>query len=124
MLKTGFNFTLRLSQISEIYCSLVHLHTYIHRTLEFFPFYAVSTSSNTTITTLDAASTPQMSRLFFILKYLSIVISIDIFGVLHVLSREQIDIFQTVPAFHDLDISLGIPRGPVIYHPLGTYCSL
>ena len=29
-------FTLRLSWISEIYCSLVHLHTSIYRTLEFF----------------------------------------------------------------------------------------
>ena len=26
VLNTGFNFTLRLSQISELYCSLVHLH--------------------------------------------------------------------------------------------------
>ena len=99
--------------------------TYIYPSyLGIFPLYAVRTSSNATITTLDAASTPQMSRLSFILKSLSIVISIKIFGVLRVLSSEQADVFPTVPDLQDLDISSGIPRGPGIYHLLVTYCSL
>ena len=124
MLKTVFNFTLRLSQICELYCSLVHLHTSIYRTLAFFPSEAANTSSDDAITTLDAARAPQMSRPYFSLRSLSRYISINIFDVLCVISRVQSDVFPTVHDLHDLDLSLGILRQPSIYYPLGTYCSI
>ena len=90
VIKTKFNFTYRLSQISELYCSLLHLHTSIYHTLAFLPLEtdntsldATSTSSNYTIMTLDTVRTPQMSRLPFVLRYLSRFISIKVFGVLN-----------------------------------------
>ena len=83
-----------------------------------------NTSSDATITILDAANNPQMSRLSFFLRYLSIFLSIEIFGVLRVISRVQADVFPTVHALHDLDLSSDILRGTGIYQPLGKYFSI
>ena len=80
----------------------------IYRTLAFFSLEADSTSSNAAITTLDTLSTPQIYRLYFVIRYLSIFLYINIFGVLCVISRVQADVFPTVPALHDLDLSSGI----------------
>ena len=87
VIKNGFNFTLILSQISELYWSLVHLHTHIYGTLEFLPSEASNTSLDSAITssdavirTLDTESNPQISCMSFFLRCLSIFISITIFG--------------------------------------------
>ena len=92
VLTNGFNFILRLSQISYIYFSLVHLNTSIYRKLVFHPSEADNTSSDTastssydTTTTLGAARTAQIYRLSFVLQSLSIFFSIESFGVLHVI---------------------------------------
>ena len=53
-----------------------------------------------------------------------IFLSIKIFDVLRVISRVREDVFPIVHTLHNLDISSGILRGPGIYYPLGTYCSL
>ena len=74
--------------------------------------------------TLDALSTPQISRLSFVLRYLSIFLTVNIFGVLRVIPCVRADFFPTVPALHDLDLSSVILRGTDIYHLLGAYCSL
>ena len=60
----------------------------------------------------------------FVLRYLLIFLSIKIFGVLHVISRMQEDVFPTATDLHNLAVSSIILRGPGIYHPLITYCSI
>ena len=72
----------------------------------------------------DALGTPQISRLSFVLRYLLIFISINIFGVLHVISCVQAYVFPTVPDLHDLALSSVILQGTGIYHLLGAYYSL
>ena len=124
VLKTGFNFTLRLLQISEIYCSLIHLHTSIYRKLAFFPLEADSTSLDVAIMKFDALSTPQISRLSFVLRSLLIFLSINIFGVLRVISCVRVDVFSIVPDLLNLDLSSVILQGTDIYHLLGEYFSL
>ena len=132
VIKTGFNSTLIWSQISEIYWSFVHLHLSIYLFyIGVFPSEASKTSSDSArisshaaITSLYTASTPQMSRLSFVLLSLSRFLSIGIFGVLRVISRVQSAVFPTMQAFQDLDLSSGILRGPGIYHSLGIYCSV
>ena len=74
--------------------------------------------------TLDALSTPQISRLSFVLRSLSIFLTVNIFGVLRVISCVRAYFFPTVPALHDLDLSSVILRGTYIYHLLGAYYSL
>ena len=73
---------------------------------------------------LDALSTPQISCLYLVLRSLSIFISINIFGVLRVISCVRANVFPNVPDMHDLDLSSVILRGMGIYHLLGAYCSL
>ena len=73
------------------------------------------TSSDAARKTLDDLSTRQISRPSFVVQYLLIFISINIFGVLRVISRVRADVFPTVPALHNLTLSSGILRGPGIY---------
>ena len=100
VLKTGFNLTLRLPQISEIYCSLVHLQTSIYCALAFLPSDAANTRPYATIMALDAASTPKMSLMFLVLRYISLFLSITIFGVFRMISRMRVDVFLSVHALH------------------------
>ena len=67
VIKTWFNFTLILSQISGFYFSLVYLHTYIYFTLAFFPLEAASTSSVADRTKLDYIRTRQISGPSFVI---------------------------------------------------------
>ena len=83
----------------------------IYHTLAFLPLEAFSTSSNSAITTLDTLSTPQISRLSFVVLYLSIFLYINIFGGLRIISRMQADVFPTVPALYAMALSSGIMRG-------------
>ena len=124
VLKTGFNFTLRLSQISDLFCSLIHLHTSIYRTLAYFPLEALSTLSYSANTTLDTLSNPKISRLSFVVQSMLIFLFIKIFGALRAISCVQADVFPTGLNLKNWALSSGIILGLGIYHPLGAYCSL
>ena len=89
VIKTGFNFKLILSQISELYLSLTHFHRSIYRTLALFPLEDASTSSDAAITVLDTLSTV----------------------VLRVISRVQADFLPNIPYLHNMDQSSIILRG-------------
>ena len=130
-IKTGFNFTLRLSQISEIYCSLVHLHTYIYRTLYFFhqrlpTRHRMILARHWMLPSLHWMLSDPHKCLICPSSYVKhqIFLSIRIFDVLRVISRVQEDIFPTVYNLHNLALSSDILWGAGIYYPLGTYCSL
>ena len=68
------------------------------------------------------ASPQKKSPLSFVLQYLSIFISINIFGILRMISCVRVDFFPTVHNLHGLSLSSGIIQGTVIYHPMGMYC--
>ena len=130
-LRTRFNSTLRLSQISELYCSLVHLNTYIYCTLAFFhrrlPTHHRMLPERHQIMPSRHWTLPA-PQLFLVYpsSYVKhqIFLSIKIFDVLPVISRVRADIFPIVHAFQDLDLSSGILEGPGIYYLLGTYYSI
>ena len=71
-------------------------------------------SLDAAITTLDTLSTPQIYRMSFVLRYLSIFISINIFDVLGLISRVRADLFPTMTISHDMYLSSGILQGPGI----------
>ena len=122
------NVSTTLSQISELYFSLIHSHTSIYLTLASKDSKtssdSASTSSDAAITTLDATKTPQISCLYFVLQFLSIFLSINIFSVLRVIPRVREYFFPTVTSLQNLAVSSGILRGTGIYRPLDMYCSI